>query len=858
MRSKASIATALFLLTQLCLRVAIAGTTLPAELPRPDGTPPATDKPVKVYILSGQSNMFGFGMISGASPVHAGIFLSADPGIMPCKMPVGASALLPHHVWKDAKSGERGATASVYRGAYDPAADDARMEPAKQVDVPLGTVAAELPAIDGPHTVVVKAWIEVPMSGTHQVHVGQGDSSYAVAVLDGKEVYRKEVGGVETVTDIRLESGRRYPLTVTYLKGGSATFWMELVGLKGKGDLDSVVRDEGKFPWLVDANGEWVVRKDVMFTKADGRGQPLSPKANGRNIGPELGFGHVMGTFHDEPVILIKASIGNRSLGWDILPPGSKPYEFEDKTIPGYRGTKDNPQGTGQKPEKGWYAGKTYDRFTASVHSVLDRFGELYPEYKDQGYEIAGFVWWQGHKDGGSEAHISHYEQNLVRLIKVWRKEFNAPDAKWTIATVGFGGDNLNDKYRRIADAQLAVSGDAGKYPEFAGNVKTIDTRPFWRTQAESPSGKGYHYNLNAETYMLAGDALGRAMVELMDGEAESIPASPCPEPVPDKPVDEMTLEEMARLIYSTPYLSTWSRDEREPTPEQYAAMAPALRPFIVGKVVPEYVARAPKVPAYRRHGLSIETVVNADPLKTAPANLRSQLDYVISCYNAAGIHDYDWKPFGPEMQTGTWHYFSFDPPETQQKSKSGRNREITFPEGMEDWYAVDFDPQAAGWKTGRAPFGQKNGKQEAVRAECTNPHCGCDITPKTLWEKEVLLMRQTFAIPELNENRRYRIVLGGSGHRYSGEGFSIYVNGKLFAERTSGFDKRGGVARGGYISRDFLPEFKSGKVTIAVKGFLRYTHYNGRAAPPRGHLSVWLEEARLPDIVLQTLSEKR
>ena len=42
------------------------------------------------------------------------------------------------------------------------------------------------------------------------------------------------------------------------------------------------------------------------------------------SFGPELGFGHVMGWYHDEPVLLIKSSIGNRSLSWDCLPPGKR------------------------------------------------------------------------------------------------------------------------------------------------------------------------------------------------------------------------------------------------------------------------------------------------------------------------------------------------------------------------------------------------------------------------------------------------------------------------------------------------------------------------------------------------------
>ena len=69
-------------------------------------------------------------------------------------------------------------------------------------------------------------------------------------------------------------------------------------------------------------------------------------------------------------------------------------------------------------------------------------------------------------------------------------------------------------KYLKILEAQLAV-GDPKKHPEFAGTVRSVDTREFWRNVEASPANQGYHYNRNAETYLLVGDALGRVMVEL-------------------------------------------------------------------------------------------------------------------------------------------------------------------------------------------------------------------------------------------------------------------------------------------------------------------------------------------------------
>jgi alpha-galactosidase len=60
------------------------------------------------------------------------------------------------------------------------------------------------------------------------------------------------------------------------------------------------------------------------------------------------------------------------------------------------------------------------------------------------------------------------------------------------------------------------VSGKNGKYPEFNGNVLTMETRQFWRDKSISPKDQDYHYNRNAETYMLVGEALGKGMIQLL------------------------------------------------------------------------------------------------------------------------------------------------------------------------------------------------------------------------------------------------------------------------------------------------------------------------------------------------------
>jgi alpha-galactosidase len=377
------------------------------------------------------------------------------------------------------------------------------------------------------------------------------------------------------------------PVKVFILSGQSNMVGMgEVDPINTSGTLSTIVKRQGKFPNLLATNGAWAVRNDVMYrgviSALGNAGLGVGQGSASTTIGPELGFGHVMGYYFNEPVLVLKTSIGNRSLLWDCLPPGSPRFNYNGSTYAGY-GDSPNSWTIGGGPSPfAWYAGKEYDDYflaeadvgapawaaakaypagcqvrrngvtyvikTAhtsaadsepgvgtswttywSVYSVfnatdvLDNFATQYPQWATQGFEIAGFVWFQGNKDLGEPA-ASHYEANLVNLIHHLRGYYanrypgqchtNTP---FVIAT-GCGDPGTSGYGLVVANAQLAVSGERGKYPEFAGNVKTMDTRGYWRSVAESPTEQGYHYNRNAETYMLTGDALGRGMIDLLTG----------------------------------------------------------------------------------------------------------------------------------------------------------------------------------------------------------------------------------------------------------------------------------------------------------------------------------------------------
>jgi hypothetical protein len=301
------------------------------------------------------------------------------------------------------------------------------------------------------------------------------------------------------------------PVQVFILMGQS-----NMVGLGkisgGEGSLETAVREKKKYPYLIDEAGRWAERKDVRFARfMSGKG-PLNNEwivVKGGTLGPEFGIAKRVGDAVDAPVLLLKCCIGNRSLGWDLLPPGSPRFEADGKIYAGYKDSPDSwPKGTEPKPIA-WYAGKQYDDDTADAKKVLRDIGTYYPGAR--AYEVAGFFFWQGEKDAGNAAHASRYELNLVNFIKRLRQDFDAPNAKFVLATLGEARKGAGGNTGKVLEGHLAVDGGAGKYPEFKGNVATVYAHPL----AQGGSGNG-HYGGKAEVYMDVGEAMGQAMAELL------------------------------------------------------------------------------------------------------------------------------------------------------------------------------------------------------------------------------------------------------------------------------------------------------------------------------------------------------
>jgi len=289
----------------------------------------------------------------------------------------------------------------------------------------------------------------------------------------------------------------------------------------GDGSLEHAVKEKGLYPYLVDEEGNWTERKDVRHVRVMGSGGPGKSRLMNNewmtisgNVGVEIGIGHHIGNATDAPVMILKSAIGNRALGWDLLPPGSESFEFTDSkgktwVHPGYKGSPERWE-KGTEPKKiGWYAGLQYDGDVDRAKKVLAELDKYYPGATE--YEVAGFCWWQGDRDSRSEALSSRYEKNLVQLIKQLRKDFDAPNAKFVTASLGQTEKGAKDGGGKILDAMLAVDGESGKYPEFKGNVSAIYTHPL-----SKGSSSGGHYGGNAETYMNVGEAMGAAMAKMI------------------------------------------------------------------------------------------------------------------------------------------------------------------------------------------------------------------------------------------------------------------------------------------------------------------------------------------------------
>lgn len=296
-------------------------------------------------------------------------------------------------------------------------------------------------------------------------------------------------------------------------------------------------------------DGEHLVTRDDVWVANAGVYDKLQPGFGGRrnydqlgsNIGPEYAFGYYLGEALDKQVLLIKFAPGGQSLHVNFRPPsaGKTGNEKLDGQVLS-KEVADRWNEGRQEP----VVGLQYRNLVRYIHKTLDNLKTNFPEYDEKaGYEIAGFVWFQGYNDMFDETGRKAYGRNLVHLIKDLRTEFDAPKMPVVVGVMGVNGplNETNPKQRDVRDGQRFVN----TVPEFAGNVKAVETaqllhpqivaiqtagwlnkdrdlkkNPVTESEREmlkrATSNKGFHYYGEGRFFILVGKEFAETMLELL------------------------------------------------------------------------------------------------------------------------------------------------------------------------------------------------------------------------------------------------------------------------------------------------------------------------------------------------------
>jgi len=267
----------------------------------------------------------------------------------------------------------------------------------------------------------------------------------------------------------------------------------------------------------------FAVSKGVYITSIADRNRRSGPLTVGfggspDKIGPEFGFGLSLAKKIDAPILLIKTSWGGKSLNYNFRPPSAGPYVLSKK------------EQEGDKVEEiKKNVGLNYRMMNEAVHAVLKDLGKHHPYYDaDAGFEMAGFVWFQGFNDQFSPAFRDNYKDYMIAFIKDVRKEYKAPKMPFVIGVLGTNRTAEDVGKNAVSLAQRA----AAKAPEFQGNVASVESYEVYSHDAYEVYKKGwaqhfaewcvvgsdrpYHYLGSGKFFVRFGDSLAQQMLKLM------------------------------------------------------------------------------------------------------------------------------------------------------------------------------------------------------------------------------------------------------------------------------------------------------------------------------------------------------
>ena len=210
----------------------------------------------------------------------------------------------------------------------------------------------------------------------------------------------------------------------------------------------------------------------------------------GEKIGPELAFGITAQEKLKQPILIIKTAWGGQSLHTDYRSPSSGPYVPSADDI--VRGRFDTPEKKKELEEK---TGRRYRQMIKHVEYVLGDIKRVVPDYDpEQGYELAGFAWFQGFNDmvgrnvypevptDSNQNRYAKYSEWMANFIRDVRKDLKAPEMPFVIGVMGVGGkiENMEPRQQQTHIPFRAAMAAPASMPEFKGNVFAVQTGQFW------------------------------------------------------------------------------------------------------------------------------------------------------------------------------------------------------------------------------------------------------------------------------------------------------------------------------------------------------------------------------------------
>ncbi|MDA7643320.1 sialate O-acetylesterase [Akkermansiaceae bacterium] len=305
------------------------------------------------------------------------------------------------------------------------------------------------------------------------------------------------------------------PLKVYILAGQS-----NMEGHAKLSSFDHIGMDPKTAPILKEmrgASGEPVELEDVWITYRTGKeeDQPGIGKLtsgfgarrvsteDGGKIGPEFTFGIYTRKLANEPILIIKTAWGGKSINTDFRPPSAGSYEFNKKQLETFK--KQGKDIAKMKAERNAEVGRYFRMMMEHVRSVLADPGKIHPGYNAKdGYELGGFVWFQGwndmvdsgtYPDRGKKGGYDQYSEVMAHFIRDVRSELNSPNLPFVIGVMGAGGptdlygprqQRYKNTHQYFRDSMAAPA----SLPEFRENVTAVLTEKYWDPELDAVDQK--------------------------------------------------------------------------------------------------------------------------------------------------------------------------------------------------------------------------------------------------------------------------------------------------------------------------------------------------------------------------------